>query len=183
MAVSFLHRLVMLRELAPRLGAGRTPDRAASKPRVFVMGFPGAGQAGTLGDLNAERAYRPLEVHMNTVAGNEMLVLDTAARAPRLDVFGLNPGLVRTNIRDNFLGAGSLKSRLTEALIGAFTPSPEAYAARIVPLLVSPDLEGRSGALFDRRGDAIEPSPTLRDGGHVARFLAESDALIARAMG
>ena len=72
---------------------------------------------------------------MNTVVGNEVLVLETARRHPELDVFGLNPGLIKTDIRSNFLGEGSLKHRLTETLIGWLTPSPREYAARIAPLL------------------------------------------------
>ncbi len=179
MAVSYLNRLVMLRELAPRLGKARARGR---KPRVFVMGYPGTDQAGTLGDLNAEKAYSGMAVHMNTVAGNEMLVLDAAKRYPDALVFGLNPGLIKTHIRDNFLGKGSFKSRLTETLIGWFMPSPAQYAATIVPLLVSPDLEEHGGALFNRKGEAIEPSSKLTDRTHVERFLAESEALVARAM-
>jgi NAD(P)-dependent dehydrogenase (short-subunit alcohol dehydrogenase family) len=181
MAVSYLNRLVMLRELAPRLGKSRVGERAKHKPRVFVMGYPGTNQAGTVGDLNAEQAYSAMAVHMNTVAGNEMLVLDGAKQYADLLVFGLNPGLIKTNIRDNFFGKDSFKSRFMETLIGWFTPSPEQYADRIVPLLVSPDLEQHSGTLFNQKGEAIEPSPKLADRAHVARFLAESDALVARA--
>jgi hypothetical protein len=70
MAVSYLSRLVILREIAPRLGKNR--PAAKMKPRVFIMGFPGAGQAGTLDDLNAEKSYGAMRVHMNTVADNEM---------------------------------------------------------------------------------------------------------------
>jgi NAD(P)-dependent dehydrogenase (short-subunit alcohol dehydrogenase family) len=183
MAVSYLSRLVILRELAPRLGKQRSDERAKQRPRVFVMGFPGNGQAGTLDDLNAERAYRAMDVHMNTVAGNEMLVLDAAKQYPHATFFGLNPGLIKTTIRDNFLGKDSLKSRFIETLIGWFTPTPEAYAQRITPLLVSPDLEGHSGAMFNQKGDAIEPSPQLLDDAHVAKFLAQSQSLVARATG
>src|SRR5580765_3205710 len=50
MAVSYLSRLVILREIAPRLGKSRSGERAKLRPRVFVMGYPGTGQAGTLGD-------------------------------------------------------------------------------------------------------------------------------------
>lgn len=181
MAVSYLNRLVMLRELAPRLGTRRPPERSSRKPRVFLMGFPGAGQAGTLGDLNADRSYSAMSVHMNTVAGNEMLVVDGARRYPEVLFFGLNPGLIKTNIRDNFLGQGSLKSRLVETVIGWLTPSPAEYASRIAPLLVSPDLEAYNGALFNQKGEALEPSPQLADPAHVARFLEESQALITRA--
>jgi NAD(P)-dependent dehydrogenase (short-subunit alcohol dehydrogenase family) len=183
MAVSYLSRLVILREIAPRLGKSRSGERANLRPRVFVMGYPGTGQQGTLGDLNADSSYSAMAVHMNTVAGNEMLVLDAARQYPHLAVFGLNPGLIETNIRDNFLGKNSFKSRFIEKMIGIFTPSPEAYAERITPLLVSPDLEPHSGAMFDQKGDAIVPTPRFADRAHVSRFLAESEALIARVTG
>jgi NAD(P)-dependent dehydrogenase (short-subunit alcohol dehydrogenase family) len=177
MAVSYLSRLVLLRALAPRLGTGRAAT--SRRPRVFVMGYPGAGQAGTLEDLNAERSYGAMKVHMNTVAGNEMLVLDAARRYPHASFFGLNPGLVRTDIRNNFLGAGTIRSRLVEALIGLLAPSAEDYAATIAPLLVAPGLEGRTGLMFDRKGRAVLPSPGL-DEGHVSAFLGASEALVAR---
>lgn len=182
MAVSYLSRLVILRAIAPRLGGG-AGERGTRKPRVFVMGYPGTGQAGTLGDLNADRSYSAMTVHMNTVAGNEILVLDAAKRHPHATFFGLNPGLIKTSIRDNFFGKGSLKSRFMETMIGLFTPSPEAYAERIVPLLVSPDLEGHSGAMFDQKGAAVLPSPKLGDAEHRRAFLAESEALVARVTG
>jgi NAD(P)-dependent dehydrogenase (short-subunit alcohol dehydrogenase family) len=178
MAVSYLSRLVMLRELAPRLGKDR--PASATKPRVFVMGFPGNGQAGKLDDLNAERSYGAMAVHMNTVAGNEMLVLDAARRYPHASFYGLNPGLIKTSIRSNLLGAGSLRFRLVEGVIGLLTPSAETYAERLAPLLVSPDLEGHSGAMFDQKGRPILPTPALKDTAHVDAFLAASDALVAR---
>jgi NAD(P)-dependent dehydrogenase (short-subunit alcohol dehydrogenase family) len=102
MAVSYLSRLVILREISPRLGKNR--PTAPMNPRVFIMGFPGVGQAGKLDDLTAERAYGRWAVHMNTVAGNEILVLDAAERYPHANFFGLNPGFVTTNIRSNLLG-------------------------------------------------------------------------------
>lgn len=181
MAVSYLNRLVMMRELAPRLGRNR-PGKDTLKPRVFLMGYPGTGQAGTLGDLNAEASYSAMTVHMNTVAGNETLVLDAATRFPHANFFGLNPGLIKTNIRDNLLGKDSLKSRVMEAIIGAFTPTPESYAERITPLLVSKDIEAHSGAMFDRKGSAIVHSDKLNDTAHTSKFLEESQALVARAL-
>ena len=177
MAVSYLSRLVILREIAPRLGKERPPGRA--KPRVFVMGYPGTGQAGTLDDLNAETSYGAMAVHMNTVAGNEMLVLDAAKRYPNATFFGLNPGLVKTNIRDNLFGKDSLKSRVVEWIIGLMTPTPAQYAERITPLLVAADLEAHTGAMFDAKGNAVVPSPKLTDRTHVAAFLAASEALVA----
>jgi hypothetical protein len=48
---------------------------------------------------------------------------------------------------------------------------------------VSPDLEGHGGALFDRRGNAILPSPKLTDASYVRAFIAASEALLARTNG
>jgi len=176
MAISFLSRLVVLNNLIPRLN----PD---TPRRVFITGFPGAGQAGELGDLNAERAYNPLTVHMNTVAGNEALVLHGAAawRARGVDVYGLNPGLVRTGIRTNYLGTGFF-SGLVEKAIGAFNPSPEEYAKAMVPLLFAPELAAHSGAHFNQKGDAILPTPALADPARTAALIAEAEALAARAV-
>ena len=180
-AVSYLSRLVIVGEIAPRLGKGR--PATSTKPRVFIMGFPGTGQAGTPDDLNAEKSYSAFPAHMNTVAGNEILVLDAVKRYPNAVFVGLNPGLIKTNIRDNFFGKDSLKSRVMESMIGLFTPTAEMYAERLAPLLVSPDLDSHSGAMFDRKGNAILPSPKLTDASHVKAFMTASEALIARAQG
>ena len=178
MAVSYLNRLVVLREIAGRLGK----DRPATpiKPRVFIVGYPGTGQLGNLEDLNSEKNYKAMQTHMNTVAGNEALVLDAARRYPNASFFGLNPGLIKSNIRSNLLGADSLRFHLMEWIIGLLSPSAETYARRLTPLLVSPDIEGHSGAMFDRKGFAILPSPGLTDS-YARRFIAGSEALVARA--
>lgn len=178
MAVSYLSRFAILRAVAPRLGKG--PRKSTIKPRVFVTGYPGAGQIGNPDDLNAERSYKAMAAHMNTVAGNEALVLHAAKQYPNATVFGLNPGLIKTNIRDNFFGKDSLKSRVMEALIGFFTPTAQVYAERIAPLLVSPDIEGNSGAMFNAKGDAILASPGWTEQ-HIHRFMVSSDALLKRA--
>jgi NAD(P)-dependent dehydrogenase (short-subunit alcohol dehydrogenase family) len=179
MAVSYLSRLVILREIAPRLGKDRPADRM--KPRVFIMGFPGVGQAGKLDDLNAETSYARWAVHMNTVAGNEMLVLDAAKRYSNASFFGLNPGFIRTNIRSGLFGGDTLLYRFTEWMAGLIASSAETYAERLTPLLVSPDLEGHSGAMFNQKGQAILPSPKLTDSSYVNAFIAASEALVSRA--
>jgi NAD(P)-dependent dehydrogenase (short-subunit alcohol dehydrogenase family) len=180
MAISYLSRLALLRPLAPRLGTARAAD--APPARVFVMGFPGAGQLGDADDLNAEKAYDAFPVHMNTVAGNEVLVLDGARRYPALRLYGLNPGLIKTNIRANFLGEQSFKHRLAEFFIGLLTPSPEAYAGRIVPLLFAPELTQRTGLMFGAKANPILPTEGLTEP-YVAKFIGGSEALVARALG
>jgi hypothetical protein len=99
---------------------------------------------------------------MNTVAGNKVLVLDAAQRYPDVTVFGLNPGLHKTDIRKNLWG-DTLKSRFIEWAIGLFTATPETYAERIAPLVVSPDLDALSGTMFDQKDNAILPSLPLTD--------------------
>jgi hypothetical protein len=178
-AISYLSRLVILREIADRLGTARGATKL--KPRVFVMGMPGTKQVGSPDDLNAETSYAPMRVHTNTVAGNELLVIDAAKRYANATFFGLSPGIIRTGIRDNFLGKGSFKSRIAEALISLLTPMPEKYAKGIAPLLVSPDLEDHSGGLFNQKGNSVAPTPELTDPTYIARFLSASDALVARA--
>ncbi|MBS1097688.1 SDR family NAD(P)-dependent oxidoreductase [Gluconobacter sphaericus] len=177
MAVSYLNRLVMLRNLASRLGTQRIDGSLHA--RVFIMGYPGTGQLGTPDDLNSDRAYKVMAAHMNTVAGNEALVVDSAHRYPDLGVFGLNPGLIKSSIRSNLMGADSLKHRIMEWLIGKLAPSADDYAARILPLLVSPDLDQRSGAFFNRKAQAILSSEGMNEA-YAKRYIAASEALIAK---
>jgi NAD(P)-dependent dehydrogenase (short-subunit alcohol dehydrogenase family) len=171
MAVSYLSRLVILRGIGDRLRQGT---------RVFIMGYPGSGKAGTYDDLNAERSYKSMAVHMNTVAGNEMLVLDAAKRYPHLRAFGLNPGFVKTDIRANLLGAGSLRHRLLEGAVGLVTASAGTYAGRITPLLVVPELDQHTGVMFNNKGQAIQPTQGLTDQ-HIDGFMTASAELVSRA--
>ena len=202
LAISYLSRLAILDVLAPRLAETPTPSR------VFVMGFPGAGEAGMLGDLNAEkRPYEQFKVyvymashcylgyqldlsfpsvacrHMNSVAGNEALVLSMQRHfSPRVDFFGLNPGLVSTGIRANALGGSkSWSFWAIESFLGLFTMSPAQYGAKTAPLLFAPELSGQGGRMFNQSGTAIRPSEVLSEE-RVEAILAESRALLARAL-
>jgi NAD(P)-dependent dehydrogenase (short-subunit alcohol dehydrogenase family) len=179
MAVSYLSRLTLLRELAPRMAAAPLPG--GTRPRVYVMGFPGTDQKGDLEDLNAERSYEAMRVHMNTVAGNEALVLEFARRYPAMDFYGLNPGLIRTKIRSNYMGEGSLKHRVMEWFVGMVMMSARQYAQRMVPVLLSPGLAGRSPVMFNQKGVAIEASPSLGNG-YAGRYIEASEQLIDKAL-
>lgn len=177
LAVSYLSRFVILNEIASRLGKDRAT--AAFKPRIFVMGFPGTDQKADVGDLNSERSYKRFAAHSNTVAGNEVLVLDAARRFADVDVFGLNPGFVKTDIRANLLGSRALVA-LINWLTSFMMVEPDAYAARLVPLLVTPDLDGRSGAMFNNKAEAILPSPSSTERSYATALMEASDRLIAR---
>lgn len=179
LAVSYLSRHVILHSIAPRLGANRSPGQP--RPYVFVMGFPGSGQMAAIDDLNALHSYKPMRTHMSTVAGNEMLVLDAARRYPQAASFGLNPGIIRTEIRDNYFGKGSWRSRVIESLIGLVTPTPRTYAARIAPLLLNPEIDDLSGSMFNRAGKRISASRALT-AQYTERFMTEADRLVAQAL-
>lgn len=56
MAISYLSRLVALREMAPRLLQSRVSE--TTKPRVFVMGFPGTGEPASLAISTRSAATR-----------------------------------------------------------------------------------------------------------------------------
>ncbi len=178
-AISYLSRLAVLQGLSPRLGSARADG--SPRPRVFVMGSPGTGTTGDPDDLNSEKDYKSMVAHGNTVAGNEALVLGAKDRFPGPAFFGLAPYLVKTGIRSNLLGDGSLAHRLVESAIGVFMQSPETYARRMVPLLFAPELEGRTGLMFGHKSQPILPTRGF-DGAYVDRYLSASEALLRRAL-
>lgn len=176
MAVSALSRHVLLKELYPRL---------RPTARVFVMGMPGSGQVGVLGDLNWERSYDGGfgKVHANTVAANEAIVHHWAAAggAAGARIYGLNPGLIHTGIRTGVHGGGVLGGFM-ERVIDWLNPTPQQYADRILQLFLAPELAAHSGALFGQKGTAIRPTPVFSDPAYTARWITELDALVAKAL-
>jgi NAD(P)-dependent dehydrogenase (short-subunit alcohol dehydrogenase family) len=179
MAISYLSRLAILQGLSPRLGSAR--EGFAPRPRVFVMGSPGTGAIGNPEDLNSEKNYRAMLAHANTLAGNEILVLGAKDRFPGPAFFGLAPYLVKTGIRSNLLGDGSITHKLVETAVGIFMQSPDTYAKRIVPLLFARELEGRTGLMFGHKAQPILPSQGL-DSAYIDRYLSASEALLRRAL-
>jgi NAD(P)-dependent dehydrogenase (short-subunit alcohol dehydrogenase family) len=178
-AISYLSRLAVLQGLSPRLGSAR--EAFAPRPRVFVMGSPGTGEIGNPEDLNSEKGYRAMLAHANTLAGNEILVLGAKDRFPGPAFFGLAPYLVKTGIRSNLLGDGSITHKLVETAVGIFMQSPETYAKRIVPLLFARELEGRTGLMFGHKAQPILPTQGL-DSAYIDRYLSASEALLRRAL-
>jgi len=169
-----------VRGLVDRLGVGRVVKLL--KPRVFVMGFPGTDAVGDTDDLNSEKTYSMIDAHAKGVIGNEALVLDGAERYPRVNFYGLNPGIIRSGIREGMLGKGSATHTISEAVIGMLFQSAGAYALRIAPLILSPDLEQHSGAMFNARGDAILASPSLTAGNRLGQVMDASEQLARTAL-
>ena len=180
LAISYLSRLAIIREIGPRLGKRRM--NPISRPRVFVMGMPGTNQTGNIKDLNSEKTYSPMPTHSNTVSGNEALVLYGAHQYPDINFYGLNPGLIKTNIRSNLSGGQeNVRHRIMEGMIGLLTISPDTYARRIVPLLFSTDIESASGASFNQKAIAILPSEIMTQS-YVNACMEASDKLLMHAL-
>lgn len=106
MAVSYLSRSVMVREMAPVIGSARTDG--SSTPRTCVMGFPGGPREATPENFNSERPCDWESAHTNTVVGNQALVLDSADQCPHMRFYDLNPGILKSNITGGLLGEGSV---------------------------------------------------------------------------
>jgi hypothetical protein len=62
-----------------------------------------------------------------------------------------------------------------------FLQSPDRYARRVVPLLFTPELNGRTGILFNRKGHPTSPSKGF-DAAYVARFMTATNELLAHAL-
>lgn len=164
-AVSFLNRLVILDALCPVLKNGT---------KILIWGYPGINQKGNINDLNSNQNYSAMATHMNTVAGNEILVNVFSKHYPNLIFYGFNPGLIKTNIRDNLFGENSLKSKIMEFLIGLFTPTADQYAQKILPLFLE---ENKSGSFFNRKGKIIHGSKNLTPE-YAEEFLKKSRELL-----
>ena len=180
MAVSALSRFVLLRELAGRLGTNRSEGKP--KPRVFVWGFPGKNRKATLNDFNSQSNYVWKTAHSNGVVVNEVLVLDGATRYRALNIYGMNPGIISTNIMAGILGEGSFSLKARQALMGLLFQSAEEYAEKVLPLLVSPDIEQHSGAMFNRHAEPIHANPFLLQDSYLQRVVEESDRLVQSAL-
>jgi NAD(P)-dependent dehydrogenase (short-subunit alcohol dehydrogenase family) len=183
MAISYLSRMVICNEIVARIGTDLTTTNTDQKikPRIFIMGFPGSERHAPLDDLNSEKDYSCLQAHYNGVVGNEALVLAYADRYPKVNFYGLNPGLIKSNILSLLLASyGNFLFKMQQTLIGWFYQSADQYAERLVPLLVSPDIESYSGSMFGRFADPIYSNPVLLDKGYLSKFMEESEKLIER---
>ena len=92
---------------------------------------------------------------------------------------GMNPGLISTAIRDKVHGgSGSCTGRVVEFCISLFTPSVETYAARILPLLVTPGLETASGAMFGPAATPIKPNAAFLATGEADKWYSAMEAVL-----
>jgi hypothetical protein len=97
-----------------------------------------------------------------------------------VNFYGLNPGLMKSNIRAGVLGEGSFGQKIMELIIGTLFQSVEQYSKKIVPLLISPEIENHSGSMFNRHGDAIHASSNLQESVNLQKIIQQSEALVKK---
>mmetsp|Transcript_50346 Transcript_50346/g.162959 ORF Transcript_50346/g.162959 Transcript_50346/m.162959 type:complete len:341 (+) Transcript_50346:119-1141(+) len=189
-AVYFLSRFVMIDELLSA-GLGASPSR---KPRVFSMAFPGVPDVPQFEDLNWDSTpWASWKAHKNAVVAQDAVVLGLSKRHPDVNFFGLNPGIIKTDILASFLGGpSSVLFALQQLVIGAIGRSVEDYSLNTaLQLLVSPQLETATGTFYNHYGEQIWPSTWLTDPAseqlnivdqHVEQVWEASQKLAARAL-
>jgi NAD(P)-dependent dehydrogenase (short-subunit alcohol dehydrogenase family) len=175
LAVSYLSRFVVLNELIKA-------KAIEGRKRVFIMGYPGEDITPTsVEDMNFETTpYKQFPAHFNTVSFNEALVHELARRNTDLHVFGLNPGLIRTGIRDNVHGGeSSILGRVLETLIGWTNMNTDKYAERtLIPIMASPVLDTKTGTSFSKKGVEIAPAKWVATPGNPEKAWEASQALL-----
>ena len=147
------------------------------------MGYPGKSVDATLDDFNWEKSYKAIPAHMNTVVANETLVsYVTEKSSGKYNVYGLNPGLIYTEIRDNYLGKGTYLSYFVESLVSVTSQTAETYAEKVlVHVLASAAYENTPKFLFENNGSGLDPNPKLTDEVK-AKIISESDRLLTAAL-
>lgn len=119
---------------------------------------------------------------MNTVAGNEAIVhhlADQQQYKGKVGFYGVNPGLLATNLRDTMHGGnGSFFGRLVEGAIGLFTPSLDKYADNILSTFTAPGLAAHSGVMLGQNGGVIKPNKQIEKPGSGTTWYNAMEALL-----
>lgn len=171
-AVNFLSRLVMLREMVPRIQ--KSKSIIGPTPRVFFMARTGENQLGNPKDLNSEKTYGPLSAQLNAVVGNEALLYHCVKEYENANFYGLNLGAIHTHQREN---DRSWWKSAEDSVVGLFTRSPDHYAEGVVQLMVVPELDQRNGGIFNSHGKALLRSKGMTDD-YAAAYINASEELL-----
>jgi len=180
LATSYLSRFVISNELIKA-------NALVGRKRLYIMGFPGGDLTPTdINDMNVERTeYKQFPVHMNTVIFNEAVVFELARRHPDLHVFGLNPGLIQTGIRDNIHGgSSSIMGTVIETVFALVAPSAQQYVENtLIHLVASPELDSESGISFTRKGAKCSVSKWMSDPANRLKAWENSEMIVTKVLG
>jgi NAD(P)-dependent dehydrogenase (short-subunit alcohol dehydrogenase family) len=183
-AINYLSRFALTEALLPNLAAGSVAGEAS---RILVIS--GAAQDGTVRyeDVNLTRRFSIMRAVSQFCEANDLFVLELARRLtatgppPFVTVVVLKVGAVRTNIRSQFPRWMKL---LVPLVIDPLLSQPvEAVAASARRLLLGPEFEGVTGAMFRhiKRFRELRPGPRTGDPEQGRQVWMLSEQLIRKA--
>lgn len=179
LAVSYLSRFVILNEMMKN-------SNLNGEKKVYVLGYPGEKNMNPIDadDINFdkdENKYAQMAAHMNTIIFNEAIVYEAARRFPTIKTFGLNPGLIQTNIRDNFHGGkDTWLGWFVEGMISLFAITPEKYAVTVSSIIKNADHP--SCTFFSQKGAVITSKGWVTEEANRIKVWENSQALVDKAM-
>lgn len=151
----------------------------ASAPARIINVSSDAHRAGKVDfdDLQNRKKYSAFGVYAETKLENVLFTKELARRleGTGVTVNALHPGFVRTNFGNNATGNGfaGMALNLISKLIAI---TPEQGAETSIYLASSPEVEGVSGAYFDKK-KAVKPANQANDEVAARRLWAESERL------
>jgi NAD(P)-dependent dehydrogenase (short-subunit alcohol dehydrogenase family) len=183
-AINYLSRFALTGALLPNLADGSV---AGETSRILVIS--GAARNGTVRyeDVNLTGKFSIVRSVSQFCEANDLFVLELARRLtatgppPFLTVTVLKVGAVRTNIRSQF---PSWMKLLVPLVIDPLLSQPvEAVAASARRLLLGPEFEGATGAMFRhiKRFTRLQPGRRTGDPEQGRHLWKLSEKLIRRA--
>jgi len=165
-ATNYLSRFVLTRRLLPSLERAGKPGDAA---RIVIIG--GAARDGTIhfDDVNLSKKFTTLRAVWQFCQANDVFTVELARRLaasggpPTVTISSLKIGVAKTNIRRDFpMWMKWAVPLIADPLLGQ---TPHEVATAALNLLLAPEHEGESGALFLKIGKfkPISASERTRD--------------------
>jgi len=184
-AISYLSRFALTRLLLPCLSSLNETGGAA---RILVIG--GAKRDGAIhyDDINLAKKFSTLAAVAQFCEANDLFVVEQSRRlaaadiGPDVTITALKVGVVRTNIRKQF--PMWMKIAVPLLLDPFLAVSPDVIAASAERLLLGPEFEGKSGAIFTqiKRMKATPPGRRTHDPQEGRRLWEFSERLVADAL-
>jgi NAD(P)-dependent dehydrogenase (short-subunit alcohol dehydrogenase family) len=175
-AVNHLAPFLLTERLLPALEAAGTSLR---KARIVTVSSIAARQATIdFANLMGERSYNLYQAYARSKLANLLFTKELARRLIGKPVTAncLHPGVVSTDIATQGIAG------MVWGLMRPFMLTPEKGAVNSLFVSTSPAIENVSGEFFARQ-KAMKVTPLADDAAVTARLWAESERLVAKALG
>lgn len=184
-AVSYLSRFALTRRLLPDLASAGKPGAAAR-----ILTISGAARNGAIhyDDINLTNRFSTLGAVAQFCEANDVFVVEQSRRlaatdfGSRVTITTLKVGAVHTNIRKQF--PLWMKVAVPLLIDPFLAVTPDAIAASAEHLLLAPEFENKSGAIFTqiKRMKATPPGRRTHDPREGRRLWDLSEKLVADAL-